>query len=310
MSLVAAIDCGTNSVRLLVARAGAPPPAWVERDAVVTRLGAGVDASGRLSDRAIERTVDAVAAYADRAVRAGADQIRIVATSAARDAANTEQLVAAVRARSGIALEILTGDAEAALAFAGAVAGVDPPRPALVVDVGGGSTEFVLGADAPTAFTSRQIGCVRLTEQSLPGDPPDAAGVARARTTIDRELDGVRADVDVAAARSLVGVAGTATTLAALHLGLPAYDAEAIHGTAMSAGDVAELVERLRRLPAQRIRQLGAVAPGREDVLLAGALLLERALSAFGFASMTVSECDLLDGACLALAARGPRSSG
>lgn len=310
MSAVAAIDCGTNSVRLLVARAGSAPLEWIERDAVVTRLGAGVGASGRLGDAAIERTVEAVAGYVDRATAAGAEAIRVLATSAARDAANAEAFVEAVRAHSGVTAEVLTGDAEAALSFAGAVAGVGPPRPALVVDVGGGSTEYVLGTDAPTAFASRQIGCVRLTEQALPGDPPDAAAVAQARALIDAEVAGVREAVDVTPARSLVGVAGTATTLAALHLGLASYEARVIHGTVLSAEDVSELVAWLGSLSAHEIGRLGPVATGREDVLLAGALLLERSMISLGFDRMIVSECDLLDGACLELAGRAPPATG
>ena len=297
MSVVAVIDCGTNSVRLLVARAGDGPLDAVVRDAVVTRLGAGTDASGRLDDKAIERTVDAVARYISRARDAGAEAIRVVATSAARDAANTDDFVAAVRRRTGLVPEVLSGAAEAGLAFAGALRGVDPPRPVLVVDVGGGSTEFILGTQAPTAFTSRQIGCVRLTEQALASDPPLAAEVERARAVIKAELDAVAADVDVSAARGLVGVAGTATTLAALHLRLPSYDARAIHGTVVPADGITWQVEQLCTMSSRRIRERGPVAPGREDVLLAGALVLEQTMAAFGFDRLIVSEADLLDGA-------------
>ena len=297
MSVAAAIDCGTNSVRLLVARVGDDPMDAVVRDAVVTRLGAGTDASGRLNAQAIERTVDAVARYVSRARHAGAEAIRVVATSAARDAANTGDFVAAVRQRTGLVPEVLSGDAEAGLAFAGAVRGVNPPRPALVVDVGGGSTEFILGTQTPTAFTSRQIGCVRLTEQALSSDPPLPAQIERARAVIKAELDAVAADVDVSTARGLVGVAGTATTLAALHLGLSDYDARAIHGTVVSADGIARQVEQLRTMSSERIRERGPVAAGREDVLLAGALLLEQTMATLGFDRLIVSEADLLDGA-------------
>ena len=298
MSRVAVIDCGTNTVRLLVADTGHGGRSWVERDAVVTRLGAGLESRGALDDAAIERTVEAIGGYVDRARRADADPVRVVATSAARDADNSERFVAAVLERTGLPVQILTGSEEAAYSFAGAVTGVDPPRPALVLDIGGGSTELVLGRHAPIAATSRQLGSVRLTELALPGDPPDAAAVARARGIIETELDAAAQAVDLAAARSLVAVAGTATTLAALHLGLVRYDAAAIHGTALGVDDVRGLVEELRALPAAAIARRGPVAPGREDVLLAGALVLERTLEHVGLERLIVSESDLLDGIC------------
>ncbi|QBI22090.1 exopolyphosphatase [Egibacter rhizosphaerae] len=291
---------------------------------IVTRLGEGVDASGHLADGALERTVEAVAGYVATARAHGADPVRVVATSAVRDAADRDRFVAAVHDATGVHPDVLAGEEEASIAFAGAVQGAQAARPALVLDIGGGSTELIAGHDVPEALVSENLGCVRLTELALPGDPPTAEAVERARGIADEALARALHRLDAAApgvrehARSIVAVAGTATTLAALHLGLDRYDAHAIHGTTLPAEAVTELAETLAVTPTARIAAWGAapgaergpVAAGREDVLLAGAVILERALERLGFAAALVSEADLLDGGCAQLLGFGPPGRG
>ena len=305
MTRVAAVDCGTNSTRLLVADVVDGATVWRDRDAITTRLGQGVDHDGRLHPGAIARTAEVVGGYAARWRALGCARVAVVATSAVRDVADRAAFHEAIEDVSGVRPEVLDGYEEAALAFEGAVTGVDPARPALVLDIGGGSTELILGHDRPQACESRQIGSVRLTERLLPGDPPSQGALAAAARVIDGELADVAHRLDPSLARSLVAVAGTATTLAALHLGLAAYDPHAIHAAVLSRGAVARLLAELGGSTAARIAGLGPVAPGREDVLTAGALILERVMAWGGFEEVVVSERDLLDGLCRALAAAG-----
>lgn len=304
MSRVGAIDVGTNSVRLLVAEAG-EPLLQVERLMEVTRLGKGVDEVGHLDDGALERTVACIGRYADRARELGASALRITATSAIRDAADRDRFLARVRERAGVDVEVLSGFDEAATAFAGATRSLAGDAPYLVLDIGGGSTELILGEREPVASTSRQLGCVRLTERCLPSDPPTRAELEEAAAVVDAELEAAAAEVDVASARTLVGIAGTVTTLAALHLGLEAYEAERIHGTRIPHEAVAELTRTLAGLCAAERAALGPMAPGREDVIAGGALILERVMARFGFDDVLVSEADILDGLALA-ALQGP----
>lgn len=308
----AVVDCGTNSVRLLVATRDGDGLATLARDMVVTRLGEGVDASGRLDDGALERTVAAIERFTARARSLGAHRLRVLGTSAVRDAADRDRFVAAVADATGVVPDVLDGFAEASLSFAGAVRGANVPGPAIVLDIGGGSTELILGTDRPQALVSQNLGCVRLTELALRDDPPTRGQLDRAVALADRHLEGACARLDHDApglrddARTLVAVAGTATTLAALHLGLEAYDSDAIHGTWLRADVVDGLVAALARAPTSEIAAWGApvgaergpVAPGREDVLLAGAVILARALDALHVEGAVVSEADLLDGAC------------
>jgi exopolyphosphatase / guanosine-5'-triphosphate,3'-diphosphate pyrophosphatase len=315
MARLAAIDVGTNSVRLLVAEP-ADPPVHVERLMEVTRLGAGVDASGRLDDAALGRTLDTIERFATRARALGASALRVAATSAVRDAADRERFFAGVRERAGVDVDVLSGLREAATAFRGATAAVAGAGPFLVLDIGGGSTELVLGDREPLAAASQQLGCVRLTERCLRSDPPTAAELGAAITVIDAALDEAAATIraagdgesalDPAAARTLVGVAGTVTTLGALHLGLERYEPERIHGTRVSRARVRELRAWLAAMPARARAELGPMAPGREDVIVGGALILERAMLRFGFETVLVSEADILDGLVAELAARRP----
>lgn len=299
---VAAVDCGTNSVRLLVAEPGAPLRE-VHREMRVTRLGQGVDAAGHLDDGALARTLDCLAEYAGRWQELGAARAAISATSAVRDASDRDRFFRGAEERTGVRPAVLTGEEEARASFAGATASLDADPPYLVLDIGGGSTEFILGHTGPEAMTSRQLGCVRLTEHRLGGDPPSREQLAAARTEVGRHLDAVTGHLDPTRARTLVGVAGTVTTLAALHLGLARYEPSRIHGTRLPLAAVAELTARLAAMPTADIAQLGPMAPGREDVIVGGALILEEVMTRFGFDEVLVSEADILDGLALELLA-------
>ena len=303
---VAAVDVGTNSVRLLVAEAAADGSLLpIERLMTITRLGAGVDATGHLDDAALERTLACIATYADRWSQLRAGRVRISATSAVRDAADRDRFFDGVRERAGVDAEVLSGDEEATTSFLGATAGTGGEPPYLVLDIGGGSTEFILGTSAPAAMTSRQLGCVRLTERAVTTDPPAPDDLARARGIIDRELDAVEELVEVRSANTLIGVAGTVTTIGALHLRLAAYEADAIHRARVPAAAVRRITAQLAAMTSRGRRGLGPMAPGREDVIVAGALILERVVDRFGFDEVLVSESDILDGLALQMVAAG-----
>ena len=316
---VAAIDCGTNSIRLLVADI-APDPDTADADTnadacararlvdldrrlEIVRLGEGVDRTGRLAPGALARTFDACARYAARIAELGAERIRFVATSATRDAGNRDEFAAGVHDLLGVEPEVVTGDEEARLSFAGATRDLSTqelPVPYLVVDIGGGSTEFVLGADRPEAAVSVDMGCVRLTERFLHSDPPSAHELADARAEVDRQLDKAALTVPPDRARSLVGLAGTVTTVAAMALDLPAYDAERIHHARIPAATVAIVAARLLSMDHDERRALPFMHPGRVDVIGAGALILDRIVARVGphltQEAVVVSEHDILDG--------------
>jgi exopolyphosphatase / guanosine-5'-triphosphate,3'-diphosphate pyrophosphatase len=311
---VAAIDCGTNSIRLLVADV---PAAGAHTDLVrrmeVVRLGEGVDATGRLAPQAIERTRLVLAEYAAAARDLGAAAVRMVATSATRDAANRADFEDMVVTTLGKAPDVVTGREEAELSFLGATAsldaaarahGAEPPRPPfLVVDIGGGSTEFVLGdGDGVRAARSVDIGCVRMTERHLHGDPPSAEEIRRAEDDIRAALAQVTADVPVGEAASLVGLAGSVTTVAALALELPAYDADAIHGSRIGIDAVRAVTTDLLAATRERRAGMPVMHPGRVDVIGAGALVLRVLMDEFGMSEVVVSEHDILDGIALRLA--------
>ena len=314
MTRVAAVDCGTNSIRLLVADV---PPEGAHTDLLrrmeVVRLGQGVDATGRLAPEAIERTRRVLAQYAAQARQLGATAVRMVATSATRDAANRTEFEDMVVAVLGQLPDVVAGTEEAALSFEGALAsleaaaaahGVEPPRPPfLVVDIGGGSTEFVLGdSGGVRAARSVDIGCVRLTERHLRGDPPSAGQVRRAEDDIRAALAEVAADVPVAEAASLVGLAGSVTTVAAIALDLPAYDPVAIHGARIEADAVREVTAYLLSATRERRAAMPVMHPGRVDVIGAGALILRVIMDELDMPDVVVSEHDILDGIALRLA--------
>ncbi|MDQ4130424.1 MAG: Ppx/GppA family phosphatase [Actinomycetota bacterium] len=299
----AAVDVGTNSVRLLVVEADGTPLA---RELTITRLGQGVDETGRLDDDALSRTLEVVARYRKQWQELGAENVRIAATSAVRDAVDRNRFLSGAREVVGCEPEILSGEEEARSAFRGATAALDVPRPTAVLDVGGGSTEIIVGNGAGdyVASVSLQLGCVRLSERLLPSDPPSERECAAARAEITSQLDRGAATLadqgaDPADCDALVGVAGTVTTLAALHLDLDRYDPARIHDTRLPSTTVRRLAEQLSSMPASDRKQLGPMEPGREDVIIAGALIVEGVLDRFGFSELVVSEADSLDGLVL-----------
>ncbi|GAA4248484.1 Ppx/GppA phosphatase family protein [Dactylosporangium darangshiense] len=303
---VAAIDCGTNSVRLLIADVSESAGVVdVTRQMRIVRLGEGVDRTGRLSPAAIERTRVALADYAGDIARAGVDAARMVATSASRDAENAADFQAMVFDTLGFAPEVITGDEEARLSFAGAVRGLDAEAPFLVVDIGGGSTEFVVGSPSTTndvdAALSVDIGCVRMTERHLRADPPTPEQVAAAEADIAASVERALAAVDGGRARTLVGLAGSVTTVAALALGLPEYDPQRIHRARISAEDVAKVTADLLAKSAEQRLASAVMHPGRADVIGAGALILRVIVERSGAGSVIASESDILDGIALSL---------
>jgi exopolyphosphatase/guanosine-5'-triphosphate,3'-diphosphate pyrophosphatase len=309
---VAAIDCGTNSVRLLVADVDRATGRLsdVDRRLEIVRLGQGVDATGRLAAEPLARTLRVLRSYRQIIGEASASAVRMVATSATRDAANAGEFVTGVRDILAIEPEVLSGEDEARLSFTGATAELtgEAAGPYLVTDIGGGSTEFVLGdPGSMTAAVSVNIGCVRMTERHLRHDPPGQDEIAAARADIDDALDMVAGKIPVAAARTLVGLAGSVTTVAALVLGLDSYQAERLHHSRVSAAAVREVTASLLAQTRAERQRLGVMHPGRVDVIGGGALVLTRIMERFGFGEVLVSEHDILDGLAWSLAAGAGR---
>ena len=297
MTRVAALDCGTNSVRLLVADVDGACKRDLHREMRVVRLGEGVDRTGELAPQALQRVRAALVDYAATSTSLGAQVTRLVATSATRDARNAEVFVELVRDVLGVAPEVVSGAQEAALSFDGATRGLDPADgPFLVVDVGGGSTEVVLGAGGTVqAARSVDVGCVRLTERHLVDDPPTAAQVRAAEQDVDAALDTVLEVVPVEQARTLVGLAGSVTTVAALALGLTAYDPARIHLSRIGAQQVRDVTASLLAMPRAQRAALPVMHPGRVDVIGAGALVLRAVVDRVGADEVLVSEADILD---------------
>ena len=302
MTRVAAVDCGTNTIKLLVA--DLDPASGAEdvllRESRMVRLGQGVDRTGRIADEALVRVFAAVDEYA--ALIAGCDvaAVRFCATSAARDASNAEVFRAGVRARLGVTPEVLSGPEEARLSFAGATRGLgEVPTPVLVVDIGGGSTELVLGTahDAVEAGHSLDIGSVRMTERHLHSDPPTESEIATATEEIDAALDALPAyGVDLARARTSVAVSGTGLTVAAAVLGLGELTRESVDRAVVPVGGVREAARRLLSMTVAERRALPYMHPGRADVIGAGALILDRVVARTPPAELRVSVSDILDG--------------
>ncbi len=302
---VAAVDCGTNSFRLLIAESG-PDGALVEltRELAIVRLGQGVDATGELHPDALARTFAAADRYAERLRAFGVvpERTRVVATSAARDARNLEDFFAGLASRFGVRPEVITGAEEARLSFRGALSGVRIAQqgPALVMDIGGGSTELVLGdrTGAISHAVSLDIGSVRLTERFALSGPLAPTAQAAATAYVDAALDGLDWSLD--GIGTWIGVAGTVTTVSALVQELPAYDRARVHGSTVTTSELTGLLERLAALTTDQIRSLGAMEPGRADVITAGTLIADRVARRVG-RPMLVSESDILDGVALAL---------
>ena len=294
---VAAIDCGTNSIRLLIADIDGNNFREVVRDMEIVRLGQGVDQTGQFHPDAIIRTLTAVDKFAAEIAKRGVEKIRFCATSATRDATNRHLFVDGVRERLGIEVEVISGNEEAALSFAGAIQDLDPSQgPFLVVDIGGGSTEFVFGTSTVEAARSVNIGCVRMSERHFANDPATTEQIELARTDIQAAIAIAGAEVPITKAKTLVAVAGTATTVAAAGLNLAEYDRYAIHLARISATQVHDASAMfLRRNREERV-SLGYMHPGRVDVIGAGSLVLSEIMKATGASEFVASESDILDG--------------
>lgn len=307
MTRVAAIDCGTNSIRLLVADAtasGGDGGELVELDRRMTivRLGQGVDRTGRLAPEALERTFAACREYAAVIEEFGAERVRFVATSASRDAENRDEFVRGVVEILGVEPEVITGDQEAEFSFTGATRELHADGDYLVVDIGGGSTEFVVGSRRVRAARSVDVGCVRMTERHHPGDPATPEQIAAMRADIEAALDLAGQTVPLREPRTLVGLAGSVTTVAAIALGLPAYDSAAIHHSRIPYEDVKRVTERLLASTHEERTAIPVLHPGRIDVIAAGALVLEAVMERTGASEVVVSEHDILDGIAWSIA--------
>lgn len=316
MARVAAIDCGTNSIRLLVADLtehddGSAHLRDVHREMRIVRLGEGVDATKRLSVAALMRTRDALADYTMICRRKGAERVRMVATSATRDASNRDEFFAMTRDILGVEAEVISGDEEARLSFTGAVGDFEPEDgPFVVTDIGGGSTELVVGTwdgkrAEVTGALSVDIGCVRITERCLPGDPPSEGEIAQAREFAAGTLQPAFDAVSVAGARTWVGVAGTITTISAVAQGLPEYDSERTHLSRLSRAEIGRTAGRLLAATKAERAAVPTIHPGRVDVIGGGAIitdvLAEKLAEVAGIEELVVSEHDILDGIALSL---------
>ncbi|MEV0206777.1 Ppx/GppA phosphatase family protein [Streptomyces sp. NPDC050788] len=313
MTRVAAIDCGTNSIRLLVADADPATGELVDLDRRMTivRLGQGVDRTGRLAPEALERTFAACREYAAIIKEHGAERLRFVATSASRDAENRDEFVRGVLDILGVEPEVITGDQEAGFSFTGAtkeLAGSDHlDKPYLVVDIGGGSTEFVVGDDQVRGARSVDVGCVRMTERHLVRDgavtdPPTEEQIAAVRADIERALDLAEESVPLREARTLVGLAGSVTTVSAIAQELPEYDSQRIHHSRVPRQKVREITEWLLHSTHAERAAVPSMHPGRVDVIAAGALVLLSIMNRTGAEEVVVSEHDILDGIAWSLA--------
>ena len=300
---VAAIDCGTNSIRLLIADIEGSNFREVYRTMEIVRLGQGVDQNRAFHPDAIARTLAAVDLFAQEISKRGVEQIRFCATSATRDASNRELFINGVKERLGIEPEVISGDEEARLSFIGATkefAASDGPF--LVVDIGGGSTEFVYGHTDVEFAKSVNIGCVRMTERNIHSDPPAAEEIENARRDIQEAIAVAAAIVPITRAKTLIAVAGTATSVAASALKLKEYDRHVIHLARVSAEQTLHVALTFAAMNAEQRSHVGFLHPGRADVFAAGSLVLSEVMKATGAKEFVASEADILDGIAFSLA--------
>lgn len=298
---VAAIDVGTNSTRLLVAEEAPGGFRPVDRRMVITRLGQGVDSRRVLAPEALDRTLSTIADYAAICGELDVTKMRVTGTSAVRDAVNRADFFEGVRMLTGKEPELLSGDEEARATFLGTLSDLNESGPVLVIDIGGGSTELIVGTGRPERLVSLDVGCVRMLEKHLASDPPAADELAALRAEVTALLDDVKGDLAVPQGVRAIGVAGTVTQLAALKAGLPVYDPDVTHHLLLSHGDVRRLARRLGSLTyAQRVRTK-ALERGRADVIVAGAEILLVILEVFDIAELLVSERDILEGLVIQL---------
>jgi exopolyphosphatase/guanosine-5'-triphosphate,3'-diphosphate pyrophosphatase len=303
MTRVAAIDCGTNSIRLLIADIQGSQFRELTRLMEIVRLGEGVDKNQKFEPAAIDRTLAAVARFSEEINCRGATKLRFCATSATRDATNRDLFVSGVRQILGIDPEVISGDEEARLSFSGAVRELHPSdAPFLVVDIGGGSTEFVFGDTSVVAARSVDIGCVRMSERHFNSAPPRQDLIAAATRDIDVAIDRAAQVVPIGEAKTIIAVAGTATTVAAAALGLDSYDRHLIHLSRIPIGRVHEISSQFLKMSRDEIKALGYMHPGRVDVIAAGTLILDRILQRSGASEFIASESDILDGMAWSLA--------
>jgi exopolyphosphatase/guanosine-5'-triphosphate,3'-diphosphate pyrophosphatase len=297
LSRVAAIDCGTNSIRLLIADISGGKFKEVLRDMEIVRLGQGVDENKSFHPDAINRTLAAVEKFKNQLAGKGVEKIRFCATSATRDAANRDLFIDGVRQILGVEVEVIPGEEEARLSFNGATKELlQSDAPFLVVDIGGGSTEFVYGNKEVEFAKSVDIGCVRMSERHLKSQPVEMSQVAQAIIDIDKAIAQAAAVVPISTAKTLVAVAGTATTIAAAALELETYDRYAIHLSRIPAEKVHKVSAAFQAMTKSEISKLGFMHPGRVDVITAGSLVLSRVMAATGATEFVASESDILDG--------------
>lgn len=305
----AAIDCGTNSIRLLIADVDDAGVLHEQKRVMqIVRLGEGVDRTGEFSVAALERTFAVCDEYAALIAKSSIERVRFVATSATRDARNRQEFVNGVRARLGVEPDVISGDEEAALSFSGAVRGLPAglvQLPALVIDIGGGSTEFVLGGASPTHSISVDIGCVRFAERHLSGDPATPEQIAAVEVDLAKALDLVRAAVPIERAASVVGLAGSVTTVAAMAFDLLEYDPVLLHGSIITTEQIEDVTARLLGMTKAERAALPFMHPGRVDVIGAGALVLRAIARATGASVVVVSETDILDGIVYTMSLQG-----
>lgn len=301
MTRVAAIDCGTNSTRLLVAEAQPDGFRSIDRRMVITRLGQGVNERRVLAPEALERTLAAVADYAAICGDLDVERIRVTGTSAVRDAANRDEFFRGIQMLTGGEPELLSGAEEARATFLGARSDLPGNEKILVIDIGGGSTEFIYGELEPEALISLDIGCVRMFEKHLSSDPPSTEELAALREDVTAEIKRARSELDVPRGARFVGVAGTVAQLALLKAGAPVYDPDITHHAVLTHGDVRTLGRRLATLDYARRKRVTGMDPGRADVIVAGAVILEVAMEIFDAAEILTSEKDILDGLVMQL---------
>jgi exopolyphosphatase/guanosine-5'-triphosphate,3'-diphosphate pyrophosphatase len=305
MKNIAAIDCGTNSIRLLISRVDEDGNLTeITRRMIIVRLGEGVDATGKFSDAALSRVFAACDEYAELIKTHEVSAIRFIATSASRDVSNRDEFASGVKARLGCELEVISGETEAELSFAGATFELAKKfaGPYLVLDIGGGSTEFVLGTEKPEFARSVNIGCVRMTERHLNQDPPSAESIQAATKDIEDAITLAAEIVPFEKAITVIGLAGSVTTVAAMALGLDKYDREAIHGSVISAQSIHGTAEKFLSMTREQRAALPYMHPGRVDVIGAGALVLDRIVRRIKVESIVVSEQDILDGIAISIA--------
>jgi exopolyphosphatase/guanosine-5'-triphosphate,3'-diphosphate pyrophosphatase len=300
--IFAAIDCGTNAIRLLIARVDGDHVTDLVREMRTVRLGEGVDTTGEFSEAALERTFAAAREYAALLKNYEVKAMRFIATSASRDVTNRDAFSDGIKEILGVEPEVISGDEEAELSYCGALSGLDVKGSVLVADIGGGSTEFVTAlSNGSLVSRSVNIGCVRMTERHLHSDPPTQPEITSAVSDIDNHIEDVKRTVPINSETIFIGLAGSVTTVAAMALGLSEYDADAIHGSFVSREQVESVTNKLLQMTHKERANLGFMHPGRVDIIGGGALVLRESMRLLGFDKVLVSEKDLLDGVVLSL---------